>query len=275
MGRLTTRRFSSAAAAGTSPGAQPPHPPPPPRLPTPPPLAPRTPRTRRRSTPQSAPPQLPGFRKAPGAGRQQPLAAQRLGIRVPPRAPAELRLPGRLRGAMISYTAVPASGAPRAPAVAAGGPDPHPAPPPQSRPRHQHPAPLVPPHPEPSRVTPYAGAHRSQPRCAQASRQCAAASTTQPSGLASLGCSPAAPRPPRNTSDRNTRQRTRVPNSSNHLHLHFLCNALQVSQLEPFGMGAQDHRRLKRGPTAARLPPRGRRRRAVILLCKGGFSYIH
>lgn len=131
MDRLTTRRFSSAAAAGTSPGAQPPHPPPPPRLPTPPPLAPRTPRTRRRSTPQSAPPQLPGFRKAPGAGRQQPLAAQRLGIRVPARAPAELRLPGRLRGAMISYTAVPASGVPRAPAVAAGGPDPHPAPPPK------------------------------------------------------------------------------------------------------------------------------------------------
>lgn len=154
LDRLTTRSFSSAAAAGTSQGAQPPHPPPPPRLPAPPPLPPLTPRTRRRSTPRSAPPQLQGFCKAPEAGRQQPLAAQRLGIRAPARSPAALRLSGRLWGAMIYYTAVPASGASRAQAVAAGGPDPHPRPLPEKPPQTQTPAPgSSPPRTEPGDAT--------------------------------------------------------------------------------------------------------------------------
>lgn len=79
--------------------------------------------------PRSAPPQLHCIRKVPEAGRQQPLAAQQLGFRVPARPPADLRMSGQLWGAMIYYTAVQASGASSAPAATAGGPGPRPRPP--------------------------------------------------------------------------------------------------------------------------------------------------
>ena len=118
--------------------------------------------------------------------------------------PAELGVSGRPRGAMIDYTAVPASGASSAPATTAGRPVPRPRPP--SAAPDTNTAPPGPPQPELNPGTPHtpaAYARGSQTGCAQPPRRRAAA-TTQPSGPASLADSPTASRPPPNASDGDT-----------------------------------------------------------------------
>ena len=95
----------------------------------------------------------------------------------------------------------------------------------------------------------------------------AAATTTQSSGMASPGRlahrSAAAPK--------RLRLRSREvspgdPTPPNHLHLHFLCNVLQVSRLEPFGKGAHDRREAEAGTRGRRIPPGGHRHGARRLL---------
>lgn len=172
---LTTRSVPTPAAVGASQGAQPPHPPPPsppthssspPTSLTSPPsfILPPSPAPPRSGHPQTA---APSERSAPAtlhlygseAGRQQPLSARPLGLGVPARPPAELGVSGRPRGAMIYYTAVPASGTSSAgrPLRDARGP----APAPQRSPRHKHPAPG----PSPAWTEPGDATH---PRCPRA-----------------------------------------------------------------------------------------------------------
>lgn len=128
LGRLTTRSFSSAAAAGTSQGAQSPHPPP----------APAYPHTSSSSSSSHTPhpqAQLRGsckLRRLGGGSHLLPSAWGPGGQRGPWRSSGSS---GRRWGAMIHYTAVPpASRAPRAQVVATGGPDPLPGPPVQASP---------------------------------------------------------------------------------------------------------------------------------------------
>lgn len=155
-------------------------------------------------------------------------------------AAAEPGVSGRPRGAMIYYTAVPASGASGAPVATAGRPGPRPRP--QRGPRHKQPA-RGPPRPEPNRGTPHTPAARAR----------AAPGPAAPSLLAGAPPPPRSPPawPPRVARPRlRGRPQTpqteipggepRGPDSPNHLHLHSLCNVLQVSRLEAFGMGAHD-----------------------------------
>lgn len=193
LGRLTTRSVSSAAAAGTSQGAQSPHPPP----------APAYPHTSSSSSsshtlhPQA---QLRGSCKLRRQGGGSHLLPSGWGTRGPARSPAELR---EFRAAMGSHDPLHRSAAGvrsfQGPGCGCRRARPTPRPPCPSLPRHKH-RPRVPPLPEPSRVTPHtpyaSSAHGSQTRCAPASRQRAAtaATTTQPSGLAS-GAQAALPQP--------------------------------------------------------------------------------
>lgn len=107
---LTTRSFPSAVAVGAAQGLHTHRLHPRPPTPLPPSLAHST---HRRSHLGARLPSYPEFTRFE-AERQQPLAAQRLGLRVS----------GPLWGAMIYYTAVPASGA-----STAGLPGPRPRPP--------------------------------------------------------------------------------------------------------------------------------------------------
>lgn len=154
---------------------------------------------------------------------------------------------------MIYYTAVPASGASSARAATAGRPGP---PPPPRRPQTQTPGPgsLL--------SLNGAGGRHTPPLPARAAPGAAA-----PSLLAGAPPPPRSPPAwPRRVSRPQLRGRPQTPQtetpgsepgepgSPNHLHLHFLCNVLQVSRLEPFGMGAHDHRDVEAG-THRRAPP--------------------
>lgn len=163
----------------------------------------------RSGRPQTASP--PSERAAPAtlrlecseAGRQQPLAARPLGLGVPARPPAELRVSRRPRGAMIYYTAVPASGASSAgrPLRDARGPAPAPDAAPDT---NTGPRALPSLNRTPGRHTPPLPA-RAAPRLAAPSLLVGAPPPPRsPPAWPPPSCSPTASPPPPNASDWDT-----------------------------------------------------------------------
>lgn len=213
-----------------------------PRPPTPPPPLPP-------AAPTGGSP-LPSERATPATlhwqgsetGEHQPLAAPLAGALGASAAPAEPRVSGRPWRAMIYCTAVPVSGASRARAATAGRaisllPASNTTPDTNSRSQ-------VPPHREWSQGTPHTpGCERE--RFPERLRPASSPAPPPPP------CSPPAgppwvvrPQLRGRPQSPQTEMRGREPlgsDSPNQMHLHFLCNVLQVPLLEPVGIGAHDH----------------------------------